>query len=63
MKKITLNKLKNNLSFKREDYEKKRSEGIVNFNDFLKKIIEITKENKGTLNDAIFIAEDAFEKL
>ncbi len=54
--------LETSLSFTREEYEEKRDDGIVSFDDFLKNIIETVIEEGGTFEDAVFIAEDAFLK-
>ncbi len=55
--------LENSLSFTREDYEKKMTEGMVSFDDFLKNVINTVIEENGTFEDAVFIAEDAYLKL
>jgi len=47
-------------------YEEKRESSnseMVSFDDFLCRISDDTFENEGNLNDAIFIANDAFDKL
>lgn len=55
--------LETSLSFTREEYEEKRDDGIVSFDEFLKNVIDTVIEEGGTFEDAIFIAEDAFSKL
>lgn len=56
--------LETSLSFTREDYEEKRkSENLVPFDEFLKNVINTVIEENGNLDDAIFIAEDAYLKL
>lgn len=55
--------LENSLSFTREDYEKKMTEGMVSFDDFLKNVINTVIEENGTFEDAVFIAEDSYLKL
>lgn len=54
------------ISFTREQYEEKRAAATsehIDFDDFLEKVLEITLQNQGNLNDAVFVADDAFDKL
>ena len=62
---FTAKQLKERLSFTRDDYERAvpAGNGYANFNDFIEKIMHSCRENNGTLEDAIIIAEDAFTKL
>lgn len=63
MKKLTINLIEDKLDFTREDYEEmKRKNEIVSFDMFIKNIIESVEENNETIKDAIFIANDAFDK-
>ena len=63
MKKLTINLIEDKLDFTREDYEEmKRKNKIVSFDIFIKNIIESVEENNETIKDAIFIANDAFDK-
>lgn len=54
------------LDFNREQYEEKRElckSELLDFDDFLENVIETIRDNYGNYYDAIFIANDAFEKL
>ena len=58
--------IESSLAFTREQYEEKRSEStseLVDFDDFLENVVETTRDNFGTYEDAVFIANDAFENL
>lgn len=49
------------LSFSKEDYDKiKERENLVPFEKFLENIAISVVENKGDMQDAVYIAEDAF---
>lgn len=54
------------IDFTREQYEEKReqsSEELVDFDDFIKNVAESCNDQSGSIDDAIFIANDAFLKL
>ena len=58
--------IESSLDFTREQYEEKRSEStseLVDFDDFLENVVATTRDNFGTYEDAVFIANDAFENL
>jgi hypothetical protein len=58
--------IENGISFTREQYEEKREESnkeLVDFDDFIKNVAASCYENDGSTEDAIFIANDAFDKL
>jgi hypothetical protein len=62
---VNFSTIESEIDFTREQYEEKRElskKELVDFDDFLENIVEITEGNKGTLEDAIFIANDAFAK-
>ena len=67
MKKLnfTAKQLKDSLSFTRDDYKKAvpAGNGYANYDEFIQKALNQCRENNGTLEDAIIIAEDAFNKL
>lgn len=53
------------IDFTREQYEAKRKSSnieLVDFDDFLENVVLETKDGNGTIEDAIFIADDAFIK-
>ena len=54
-------KLERCLDFSRKDYE--NLQNVVSFEEFLENIIQTVEENNGSLEDAIFIANDAYNKL
>lgn len=55
--------LVNNIDFTQEEYEEiAQGEGISSFDKFIENVVSIVKEHNGTLEDAIFIANDAFSK-
>ena len=66
MKKLnfTAKQLKERLSFTRDDYKKAvpAGNGTAGFDEFIGNIMDSCRENNGTLEDAIIIAEDAFDK-
>jgi hypothetical protein len=52
------------ISFTREQYEAKtRGCGMVSFDAFINNIAVSCHENDGTIEDAVFIANDAYYKL
>lgn len=53
------------LDFANEEYEQKVAwqKGVATFDEFIANIIESVKDNNGTVQDAIYIANDAFAKL
>ena len=53
------------LDFTNEEYEQKVAgqRGVATFDEFIANIIESVKDNNGTVQDAIYIANDAFAKL
>ena len=53
--------LEDSLNFTRNDYNQLLN--VVTFDEFLQDIADSVKDNDGTIEDAIFIANDAFEKL
>lgn len=56
--------LLNSIDFTEEEYNEKVSgEGFENFDKFIDNILSSVKENSGTLEDAIFMANDAFKQL
>ena len=67
MKKLnfTAKQLKERLSFTRDDYKKAvpAGNGYANYDEFIQNVMNQCRENNGTLEDAIIIAEDAFNKL
>ena len=67
MKNLTFTKdqLISSLSFDENDYNNaiEGSSENATFDEFIQNIMDACKENNGILGDAIFIADDAFEKL
>ena len=60
------NSIEIGINFTREQYEEKREESkdeLVDFDDFIKNVAESCYENDGTIEDAVFIANDAFSQL
>ena len=56
--------LLNSIDFTEEEYNEKVSgEGFETFDKFIDNILSSVKENNGTLEDAVFIANDAFKQL
>lgn len=54
----------NSIDFTEDEYNEKVSgEDFETFDKFIDKIISSTEENSGTLEDAIFMADDAFKQL
>lgn len=53
------------LDFTNEEYEQKVAgqKGMATFDEFINTIIESVEENNGCIEDAIYIANDAFAKL
>ena len=53
------------IDFTEEEYSEKiaRQEDMASFDEFIDNIVKITEENNGTVEDAVFIADDAFRKL
>ena len=51
------------ISFTAEDYNAVADSECASFELFVEGIIAMTEEQGGTLEDAIFIAEDAFSQL
>lgn len=67
MKKLyfTKEKLINNINFTEDDYNKATESNGANasFAEFIEGVMDACRECDGTLADAIFQAEDAFEKI
>lgn len=58
--------IENGIDFTREQYEEKREKSnveLVDFDDFIKNISESCYVNDGSIDDAVFIANDAFTNL
>ncbi len=53
------------IDFTEEEYNEKIAgqEGMASFDEFIDNVVKITEENNGTVEDAVFIADDAFRKL
>lgn len=52
------------IDFTKEEYDEKVSgEGLETFDRFIDNILSSTEENSGDLEDAIFMANDAFKQL
>lgn len=54
------------IDFSREDYEAARAAQPIehlDFDDFLEKVFDVTLGEMGSLEDAVFIANDAYQKL
>ena len=62
---FTPEQLIDNLTFSENDYNKARENNNANasFNEFIQGVMDACIECNGTLKDAVFQAEDAFEKL
>ena len=62
---FTPEKLINNLTFTKSDYDKaaESSNANASFAEFIQGVMDACRECNGTLDDAVFQAEDAFEKL
>ena len=62
---IKLNDLKDNLDFSKSEYDKKAKgkKGMRTFDGSLRQIINICKSMNADINDAIYIANDAFYNL
>ena len=54
-----------NIDFTREEYNEKTkgNDGFFSFDEFIENVVSIVEENNGTLQDAIFMAHDAFDKI
>ena len=67
MKKLgfTKNQLINSLSFTEDEYNKVVTDcdDYATFTEFIQKLMDSCKECEGTLQDAIFVADDSFESL
>lgn len=67
MKKLDFTKeqLIDSLTFDEDDYNKAVENGNANasFAEFIQGVMDACRECNGTLDDAVFQAEDAFEKL
>lgn len=60
-----MDELIDSIDFSEEEYNE-RVEGlddIATFNEFLENIIKIVRDNHGTIEDAVYIANDAFMNL
>lgn len=58
------NAIINGISFDKEEYEvKTKGDGYNTFDEFINAIVSIVLEVEGTIEDGIFIANDAYEKL
>ena len=58
--------IENSIDFTREQYEEKRSEskdGYVDFDAFIKNVAQSCYDNNGSIEDAVFIANDSFSQL
>lgn len=53
------------IDFTREEYNEKTKgdNGFFSFDEFIDNVLTIVKDLNGNLEDAIFIAEDAFDKI
>ena len=53
------------IDFTEEEYSEKIAgqQGIASFDEFIDNIVKVTLENNGTVEDAVFIADDAFRNL
>jgi hypothetical protein len=54
------------IDFTREQYEEKRANSnveLVDFDDFIRNVAESCYDNEGSIEDGVFIANDAFDKL
>jgi len=62
---IKLNDLKDGLDFSKSEYDKKAKgkQGMRTFDGFLRQIINICNMYEADINDAIYIANDAFYNL
>lgn len=62
---FTSKQLIDSINFTEDEYNKSAegSNANASFNEFIKSIMDACKECNGTLEDAVFIAEDAFEKI
>lgn len=58
--------IENGIDFTREQYEEKREESkyeLVDFDDFIKNVAQSCYDNEGSIEDGVFIANDAFSQL
>lgn len=53
------------IDFSEEEYNEKVAgkDDVATFDEFIDSIINIVKENNGTIEDAVFIANDAYRQL
>ena len=53
------------IDFSEEEYNERVTgkDDVATFDEFIDSIINIAKENDGTIEDAVFIANDAYRKL
>lgn len=53
------------IDFSKEEYNEKVAgkDDVATFDEFIDSIINIAKENNGTIEDAVFIANDAYRHL
>lgn len=52
------------IDFTEEEYnEKIAGQDMASFDEFIDNIVKITEENNGTVEDAVFISDDAFRHL
>ena len=60
-----MDELIDSIDFTEDEYNERVEgmDGVATFNDFLANIISSVKDNNGSLEDAVFIANDAFAKL
>lgn len=67
MKKLdfTSEQLIDSINFTEDDYNKEVEDGNANasFKEFIEGIMDACRECDGTLEDAVYQAEDAFEKI
>lgn len=53
------------IDFSEEEYNERVAgkDDVATFDEFIDNIINIVKENNGTIEDAVFIANDAYRNL
>lgn len=63
--KFTPNQLIDSINFTEDDYNKaaESSNANASFEEFVRGVMDACEECNGTLEDAIFQAEDAFDKI
>lgn len=59
--KIMKMQLIDSIDFSKEEYNQKTENGdYASFDEFIESILKTVEENNGTLEDAVYIANDAF---